>query len=100
MMLTREGCVARRKRLWETLPESIEWVLVADPRHVQYLANFWVQPLSFSGGERALLLLARGGRATQCDGRPRRWSLRYHGRATWASRPVGAVVTSSARSTV
>jgi Xaa-Pro aminopeptidase len=31
---------------------------------VQYLANFWVQPLSFSGGERGLLLLERAGRAT------------------------------------
>ena len=64
MMLTREGCLTRRRRLWEALPESVEWVLVADPRHVQYLANFWVQPLSFSGGERGLLLLERGGRAT------------------------------------
>lgn len=63
-MLTREGCLARRERLWEALPESVEWVLVADPRHVQYLANFWVQPLSFSGGERGLLLLERQGQAT------------------------------------
>ncbi|MEZ6052152.1 MAG: hypothetical protein R3C02_12285 [Planctomycetaceae bacterium] len=37
---------------------------MADPRHVQYLANFWAQPLSFSGGERGLLLLERGGKAT------------------------------------
>ena len=65
-MLTREGCLSRRKRLWDALPESIEWVLVADPRHVQYLANFQVQPLSFSGGERGLLLLERSGRATLC----------------------------------
>lgn len=63
-MLTREGCLARRQRLWERVPESTEWVLVADPRHVQYLANCWVQPLSFSGGERCWLLLERGGRAT------------------------------------
>ncbi len=63
-MLTLEGCLARRKRLWESLPADVEWILVADPRHVQYLANFWVQPLSFSGGERGWLCLERGGRAT------------------------------------
>ena len=63
-MLTGEGCLARRERLWASIPEIADWVLVADPRHVQYLANFWVQPLSFSGGERGLLLLERSGRAT------------------------------------
>ena len=63
-MLTKEGCLARRERLWQSLPESVEWLLIADPRHVQYLANFWVQPLSFSGGERGLLLLERSGRTT------------------------------------
>ncbi|MFG0332675.1 MAG: M24 family metallopeptidase [Maioricimonas sp. JB049] len=63
-MLTHEGCLARRQRLWERVPESTDWVLVADPRHVQYLANCWVQPLSFSGGERCWLLLERSGRAT------------------------------------
>lgn len=62
--LTEAGCRARRERLWDAMPEHVEWVLVADPRHVQYLANFWVQPLSFSGGERGLLLLERDGRAT------------------------------------
>jgi Xaa-Pro aminopeptidase len=62
--LTEAGCVARRERLWNAAPESVEWLLIADPRHVQYLANFWVQPLSFSAGERGLLLLERGGRAT------------------------------------
>lgn len=64
MMLTNEGCLARRERLWATVPEIADWVLVADPRHVQYLANFWVQPLSFSAGERGLLLLERSGSAT------------------------------------
>lgn len=63
-MLTLDGCLARRKRLWESLPGDVEWVLVADPRHVQYLCNFWVQPLSFSGGEKCWLCLERSGRAT------------------------------------
>lgn len=63
-MLTQDGCLARRKRLWDSLPSEIEWVLVADPRHVHYLSNFWVQPLSFSAGERGWLLLERDGKAT------------------------------------
>lgn len=66
-MLTREGCLARRKRLWEAVGKKnadAEWLLIADPRHVQYLANFWVQPLSFSGGERGILLLERDGPVT------------------------------------
>ncbi len=63
-MLTQVGCHSRRQRLWDRIPDGVDWLLIADPRHVQYLANFWVQPLSFSGGERALLLLERGGRST------------------------------------
>lgn len=63
-MLTKEGCLARRKRLWDAVAEDVEWLLIADPRHVHYLANFWVHPLSFSGGERGLLLLEREGGAT------------------------------------
>ena len=63
-MLTREGCLERRQRLWNQLPEETQWVLVADPRHVYYLSGFLVQPLSFSVGERGWLLLERNGPAT------------------------------------
>ncbi len=60
-MLTKEGCLTRRARLWNVVPTDVEWLLIADPRHVKYLANFWIPPFSFSGGERALLLLEREG---------------------------------------
>ncbi len=63
-MLTKEGCLARRQRLWNAVPEQAEWLLIADPRHVNYLCNFLVHPLSFAGGERGLLLLEREGKAT------------------------------------
>ncbi len=67
-MLTKEGCASRRRRLWDAVPADIKWLLIADPRHVNYLANFWVHPLSFSAGERALLLLERDNGATLlCD---------------------------------
>jgi len=63
-MLTQTGCKSRRQRLWQAVPEDVEWLLIADPRHVNYLCGFLVQPLSFSGGERGLLLLERNGPAT------------------------------------
>ena len=62
--LTADGCRARRERLFSRLPDGTDWVLLADPRHVMYLANFWLQPISFSNGEGSLLLLERGGRST------------------------------------
>lgn len=63
-MLTEAGCMTRRERLWARIPERFEWLIVADPRHVYYLSNFWVNPLSFSAGERGLLLLERDSGAT------------------------------------
>lgn len=63
-MLTQEGCLARRARLWNSVPADCEWLLIADPRHVLYLSNFWIHPQTFSAGERAWLLLERDGKAT------------------------------------
>ncbi|QDT64970.1 M24 family metallopeptidase [Calycomorphotria hydatis] len=63
-MLTKAGCERRRERFWEQMPDEVEWALIADPRSVLYFSNFLVQPLSFSYGERGLLLLERGGTAT------------------------------------
>jgi Xaa-Pro aminopeptidase len=63
-MLTKDGCLSRRRRLWEAVDPQVQWLLVADPRHVNYLANFWIHPLSWSAGERGLLLLERDNGAT------------------------------------
>lgn len=60
-MLTEAGCTARQQRLWQRIPEEIEWLLVGDPRHVQYLSGFRINPVSFSAAEQALLLLTRDG---------------------------------------
>lgn len=62
-MLTEAGCSIRRQNLWARLPEEIEWVLIGDPRHIQYLSNFRVNPISFSADQKALLLLLRDGRS-------------------------------------
>lgn len=64
MYLTAEGCQQRRERLWAEMSADVDWLLVADPRHVCYLSGFWVNPLSFSHGERSLLLLRRDGSST------------------------------------
>lgn len=61
-MLTENGCRDRRGLLWERIPEEIEWLLIGDPRHVQYLSGFRINPISFSAGQQGLLLLLRGGK--------------------------------------
>lgn len=63
-MLTKEGCRRRRARLFAELPDEVEWVVIADPRHVNYFSAFFVNPISFSTCERALLILERSGTAT------------------------------------
>src|SRR5207244_6580895 len=60
-----EGCEARRKRLTERLRPTPDWALVADPRHVHYLTNFLVDPVSSSArAALALLLIEQSGRTT------------------------------------
>lgn len=63
-MLTQEGCLKRRERLWNTLPDSVDWVLIANPRHVKYFSDIWVNPVSFSSPQTVWLHLDRSGKAT------------------------------------
>ncbi len=58
-MLTAEGCRERKARLWSLLPKDCDWVLIGDPRHVQYFSGFRVNPISFSADQKSLLLLTR-----------------------------------------
>jgi Xaa-Pro aminopeptidase len=62
-MLSEAGCRDRRERLWAALPAGVRWIMVGDPRHVNWLSGFCVNPLSHSAGERGLLLLVRDGPA-------------------------------------
>lgn len=67
-MLSETGCRDRRNRLWASLPQEIDWVVVADPRHVNYLSGFSINPISASWGEHAFLFLKRGGETVLiCD---------------------------------
>lgn len=61
-MLTAAGCAARRERLWNALPDTVEWVVVADPQHLVYLADYWQSPFVFNSvNASGMLLLGRRG---------------------------------------
>jgi Xaa-Pro dipeptidase len=62
-MLTAEGCKQRRQRFWTRLdprPQG-DYLLLSDPIHLMYLANFFVDPFSLGGGFRGYLLLRDDG---------------------------------------
>jgi Xaa-Pro aminopeptidase len=62
-MLTAEGCRQRRMRFWQQLdakPDA-DYVLLADPINLVYLANCWVDPISLGAWFRGYLLLRRDG---------------------------------------
>jgi hypothetical protein len=64
-MLTAEGCRARRERFWQSLdprPEA-DHLRLADPIHLTYLANFFVDPFSLGAGFGGYLLVRRDGHA-------------------------------------
>jgi Xaa-Pro aminopeptidase len=61
-MLTPAGCRTRRLRLWDLVPNDLDWLLIADPKHLTYLANWYPSPFEFrSDGAAALLILGRDG---------------------------------------
>ncbi|HEV3445668.1 MAG TPA: Xaa-Pro peptidase family protein [Gemmataceae bacterium] len=65
-MLTAESCRQRRLRLWQELdpkPDS-DHIRLADPVHLIYLTNFFVDPFSLGGGFGGYLLLRKDGHAT------------------------------------
>jgi Xaa-Pro dipeptidase len=65
-MLSASGCRQRRQRLWQQLnpkPDS-DHLRLADPIHLIYLANFFVDPFSLGAGFGGFLLLRNDGHAT------------------------------------
>lgn len=61
-MLTADGCRARRARLWAALDEKPDWILVSEPRHLMYFANFYAPPFIFrTQNASALLILGADG---------------------------------------
>lgn len=64
-MLTAEGCRQRRQRLWQQLdpPPDSDFLILADPIHLMYLANFFVDPFSLGAGFRGYLIVRKDGHA-------------------------------------
>jgi Xaa-Pro aminopeptidase len=64
-MLTADGCRARRGRLWGALDEKPDWILLSEPRHLMYFANFYAPPFIFrTQNASALLVLGADGTST------------------------------------
>jgi Xaa-Pro aminopeptidase len=62
-MLTADGCRARRQRLLDELKPA-HTLLLADPIHLRYFANFHVEPMSLGADFGGLLVLRPDGYAT------------------------------------
>lgn len=63
-MLTPEGCALRRKRLWDALPEPCDALVLADPQHLIYFANYAQSPFVFRSADAGALLILEPGKAT------------------------------------
>jgi Xaa-Pro dipeptidase len=63
-MLSEEGCRQRRERLWRELnpPPDSDYLVLSEPAHLMYLANFYADPFSLGGGFRGYLILRSDGR--------------------------------------
>jgi Xaa-Pro aminopeptidase len=62
-MLSDLGCRTRRERLLAA-ESDVDWILIGDPIHLMYFANFYLDPFVFrSVNAGGLLLLARDGRS-------------------------------------
>jgi len=64
-MLTAEGCRQRRQRFWQQLdpPPESDYLVLGDPLHLNYLANFHVDPISSGAAYRGYLLIRKDGHA-------------------------------------
>lgn len=62
-MLTAEGCRGRRQRFLQKLGAT-QHVVLADPLHLRYFANFHVDGISMSAGFGGLLVIRPDGHAT------------------------------------
>jgi Xaa-Pro aminopeptidase len=56
-MLTSEGCAGRRSRLWESLPEPCDALVITAPESLVYLANYFPSPFIFNTVESAAALV-------------------------------------------
>jgi Xaa-Pro dipeptidase len=80
-MLTAEGCRRRRERLWAKLdpPPESDYLLLSDPLHLVYFANYWVDPISLGAGFPGYLIVRKDGHAKLlCENRAPKSTLSAH----------------------
>ncbi len=63
-MLTPVGCAARRQRLWDALPAPCDALIISDPQHLIYFANYEQSPFVFRTNDAGALLILEPGKAT------------------------------------
>jgi Xaa-Pro aminopeptidase len=63
-MLTAEGCTRRRRRLWEALPSPCDVLVLGDPQHLVYFANYAPSSFTFRTNDAGALLILQPDRAT------------------------------------
>ena len=56
-MLTAQGCASRRDRLFHALPSPCDLLVVGDPAHLIYFANYVPSPFEFRTVESSALLV-------------------------------------------
>ena len=56
-MLTAQGCSSRRDRLFHALPAPCDFLVVGDPSHLIYFANYVPSPFEFRTVESSALLV-------------------------------------------
>jgi Xaa-Pro aminopeptidase len=59
-MLTREGCLARRRRLFDAFSEQPDWVVLFDPQNLMYFANYFQTPFVYRSANAAAALIMGG----------------------------------------
>jgi len=63
-MLTELGCLTRRARLWKLVTDGTDWIVITEPAHLTYFANFIPSPFVFnSQNAGGILILGRDGSA-------------------------------------
>lgn len=64
-MITSEGCQQRRSRLWASMSDKPDFILIAEPQHLVYLANYFPSPYVFrTANSQAVLILGQDGSST------------------------------------
>jgi Xaa-Pro aminopeptidase len=63
-MLTAQGCASRRDRLFHALPTPCDFLVVGDPSHLIYFANYVPSPFEFRTVESSALLVLEPDRST------------------------------------